>query len=97
MEIYEELLRKKADIEAKLEEARAREIADAKAKVKDLISQFNLKPQDLFGTKAVRRVGKSGGKVEPKFRNPASGETWTGRCKAPRWIQDQDRAKFLIK
>ncbi|MCS6763902.1 MAG: H-NS histone family protein [Candidatus Protistobacter heckmanni] len=99
MEKYEELLRKKADIEAKLEEARAREIADTKVtvKVKDLISPFNLKPQDFFGTKAVRRVGKSGGKVEPKFRNPATSETWAGRCKAPRWIQDQDRTKFLIK
>ena len=29
-------------------------------------------------------------------RNPATGETWTGRGKAPKWIQDQDRAQFLI-
>ena len=40
--------------------------------------------------------------VAPKYRNPATGDTWTGRGKAPRWVVDaeasgQSRDQFLIK
>ena len=40
--------------------------------------------------------------VPPKYRNPTTGDTWTGRGKAPRWIVDaeasgQSREQFLIK
>ena len=39
--------------------------------------------------------------VAPKYRNPATGDTWTGRGKAPRWVVDaeasgQSRDQFLI-
>lgn len=39
--------------------------------------------------------------VPPKYRHPDSGETWTGRGKAPRWIanalaQGRTRDDFLI-
>ncbi len=41
---------------------------------------------------AVRRtVGK------PKYRNPETGATWTGRGKPPNWIKDaKNRDAFLI-
>jgi DNA-binding protein H-NS len=42
------------------------------------------------------RSAVKGSKVAAKYRDPATGATWTGRGKAPRWIQDQDRAKFEI-
>lgn len=40
--------------------------------------------------------------VPPKYRNPTTGDTWTGRGKAPRWVVDaeasgQSREQFLIK
>ena len=40
--------------------------------------------------------------VPAKYRNPATGDTWTGRGKAPRWVVDaeasgQSRDQFLIK
>jgi DNA-binding protein H-NS len=34
--------------------------------------------------------------VAPKFRNPLTGDTWTGRGKPPKWIQNLDRDQFLI-
>lgn len=33
------------------------------------------------------RKGKPLGKVPPKYRDPASGATWTGRGLRPRWLQ----------
>jgi len=40
--------------------------------------------------------------VPPKFRNPETGATWSGRGKAPRWIteaeeQGKSRDDFLIE
>ncbi len=40
--------------------------------------------------------------LPPKYRNPATGDTWTGRGRPPRWILDADAAgkkrdSFLIK
>jgi DNA-binding protein H-NS len=32
----------------------------------------------------------------PKFRDPESGATWTGRGKPPNWIKGKERAGFLI-
>lgn len=35
-------------------------------------------------------------KVAPKYRDPVSGQTWTGRGKPPAWIAGKDRDQFLI-
>ena len=35
-------------------------------------------------------------KVAPKYRDPATGKTWTGRGRAPTWLDGKDRAQFLI-
>lgn len=35
--------------------------------------------------------------VKPKYRNPETGATWTGRGKPPNWIRDaKNRDAFLI-
>ncbi|MFM2323494.1 MAG: hypothetical protein RL244_373, partial [Pseudomonadota bacterium] len=43
------------------------------------------------------KAASTGSKVAPKYRNNETGETWTGRGKPPRWIQDKNREDFLIK
>jgi len=49
--------------------------------------------------KATRVAGKSSaprGKVAPKYRNPAdAAQTWTGRGKAPLWVQSLKSAGTL--
>ncbi|WP_457844072.1 H-NS family nucleoid-associated regulatory protein [Staphylococcus aureus] len=32
----------------------------------------------------------------PKYRDPATGATWTGRGKPPNWIVGKDRTPFQI-
>jgi DNA-binding protein H-NS len=34
--------------------------------------------------------------VAPKYRDPATGKTWTGRGRAPTWLEGKDKVKFLI-
>ena len=94
MSSYKDLLAQREQLDKQIKEAIAREKIDGITKAKLIIEQYNLSASDLFSRKAG---GKSAGnKVAPKYRNPANGETWTGRGKAPKWIEGRDRSNFLI-
>jgi DNA-binding protein H-NS len=45
----------------------------------------------------AKDAAKAKGKLPPKYRNPETGETWSGHARPPAWIKDaQDRSVFLI-
>lgn len=98
MATYKELLKQQESLAIQIEEARKREIADAVQQVRSVVNEYGLKPADVFPS--LRGSGKaaraSGNKVAPKYRDPATGQTWTGRGKAPKWIEGKDRAAFAI-
>ena len=94
MSSYKELLAQRELLDKQIKEAIQREKADGIAKAKLIIEQYQLTAADLFSRKAGAK--SSGGKVAPKYRNPATGETWTGRGKAPKWIEGRDRTNFVI-
>ena len=48
---------------------------------------------DLTGDAPKRkRRASSGSSGEPKFRNPDTGQTWTGKGRPPAWISEADAA-----
>ena len=97
MATYKELLQQQQALTLQIEEARQREIADAVAQVRGLVREYGLTAQDVFPSgRGKSGATRAGGKVAPKYRDPATGQTWTGRGKAPKWIDGQDRTKFLI-
>ena len=104
---YEELKdaqeRLNAQLQARLGEARA----EGMAKIVAIVQEFGFTADEM--NKALsgkvsagkgRGKGKgTGTKAAPKYRDPISGSTWTGRGVAPAWIKDvakEDRARFLI-
>jgi DNA-binding protein H-NS len=49
------------------------------------------------GKTPVRNV-QSKGALPPKYQDPKSGATWSGRGPAPKWLASaKDRSKFLVK
>lgn len=48
------------------------------------------------GTKREKSVETPGTVNPPKYRNPETGQEWTGHGKAPKWIGGKDRDQFLI-
>ncbi|HWP20175.1 MAG TPA: H-NS histone family protein [Burkholderiaceae bacterium] len=87
MPTYQELLAQKAELERQIEAARKQELADAIAQIKSLMAQYGLTVADLGGAKAGKPSSTKGSKVPPKYRNPATGETWTGRGRQPKWVE----------
>ena len=88
---YQNLLAQKAALEAQIAQAQAEAKAKAVAEARALIQEHGLTAADVFpAAKAKASVGA------PKYRDPATGVTWTGRGKPPNWINGKDRTPFLI-
>ncbi|WP_229202386.1 H-NS histone family protein [Pseudoduganella aquatica] len=41
------------------------------------------------------KSAKTTNPVAAKYKDPVSGATWTGRGRAPLWLNGQDKQKFL--
>ena len=92
-----ELLQQREALEKAISEARQSEISAAVTKVRELIAEYGLTAQDVFPGRSGRSAAaKPASKVAAKYRDPATGQTWTGRGKAPKWIDGKDRNQFLI-
>ena len=108
--VYEQLLNQQTELNAKVEAARQQAITNVIADMRARIERFKLTAQDLGFTLAApssassglgERITRKGGTkpaVEPKYRDPATGKTWTGRGRTPDWLRDvPDRNQFLIQ
>ena len=90
MSSLQDLLAQRAEIEKKIADVQREERADAIGKVKAMMAEFGLTAADISGKSPVARVAgvvKPTGKVAPKYRNGATGETWTGRGLQPKWLK----------
>lgn len=96
MTSYKDLLKQRDELEKRIQDARKRELAEAVSQVRTLIEEHGLSPSDIFPSSRGSRSTGAGAKVAPKYKNPETGETWTGRGKAPKWIQDKDRSQYQI-
>ena len=81
-------------------------------KIRDLMNKYGLsvadiesfvgkkrgrKPSALAATGAAKTPRTGVHHVEPKYADPKTGATWSGRGRAPAWISGaKDRSKFLI-
>lgn len=95
MTTYKELLQQRESLEKQIEEARQRENQAAIDKVRALVAEFELTPDDVFGRKTAKS-STAGQKVAPKYRDKSTGATWTGRGKPPKWIEGKNREEYLI-
>ncbi len=86
MATYKEL---KAQAEALLqqaEEARHAEIAAVVAEIRAKMKEYGISVADLKGG---TKKPKSRGVVAAKYRNPVTGESWSGRGRAPKWLAEE--------
>lgn len=91
-----ELLAQKAALERVIQMTQAADKAAAIARVRQLMAEHGLTTADLV-TKAPTKLGAPGKKVAPKYQDPVSGVTWTGRGLKPKWLQAAiDAGKSVI-
>ena len=87
MPSLQELLEQKEALDREIERTKKQERTDAIEKVRTLMSQYGLTVSDLAVRNPPKPKGKTGRKVAAKYRNTATGETWSGRGLQPKWLK----------
>lgn len=87
-----ELIEQKAALEKRIAEAQTQERAAAIAQIRLLMDQHGLTLADLGGRAVAAKSGsragpRKGSKVPIKYRDPATGNAWSGRGLQPKWLQ----------
>ena len=84
MSTLNELLAQREALDQQISQPKERERGEAVAKVKSLMSEYGLTIADLsMRTPQPAKVSK----VAAKYRNQATGETWSGRGLQPKWLK----------
>ncbi|AXV70361.1 DNA-binding protein [Ralstonia solanacearum] len=94
MATYKELLAQKAKLEEQLESARVKELEAVIQQVRQIVSEYGLTAEDV-GLSSKRGGAGKKKTAAPKYQDPKTGATWSGRGRAPAWI-GKNRDKFLI-
>jgi DNA-binding protein H-NS len=117
MSSYKELKEQAEDLMRQAEAARKAELSAVLADIKAKMAAYGIAVADLAGkvrvakgskassAKAVKpgkvKVAKPRKPVAAKYRNSDTGETWSGRGKAPKWLaaeqaKGRKREEFLV-
>jgi len=89
---YDELIEQRKLLDHQILAIQQKEKQEAIDSIKLMIEKHSLSVGDLFS----KKINQTNKKVPAKYRNPATGETWTGRGKAPLWIVGKERETFII-
>ena len=99
MASYQEIVSQIAALQQQAEEIKKQERKEVIKSIKAQIAAFDLTASDLGLT--GKQVSRKASNVSAKYRNPETGETWSGRGLSPKWIKaaeaaGKSRDSFLI-
>ena len=95
MATYKQLTEQMAKVQAQMAVAREKELAATIEQIKEQIAEYGITAEEL-GFSSKRSASRKTGGLPPKYRDPKSGATWSGRGRAPAWLGKR-RDKFLIQ
>ncbi len=81
-----DLIAQREALDRQIRDAQNASKQQAVAEVRRLMAEHGLTAADLTAKTPVKVGVKSGAKVAAKYRDPASGQTWTGRGLKPKWL-----------
>jgi len=95
---YRELKAQADELMRRVEEARLAELDAVIEEIRSRVAEYGLTAGQIFGrhggtAKATPRPSGSA----PRYRDPKTGATWSGRGREPRWIKGGRRERFLIE
>ncbi|WP_063552345.1 H-NS family nucleoid-associated regulatory protein [Burkholderia territorii] len=95
MKTYSELLEQLDRLRKEIDIAREHEARRIAQRVIELLEENGV---DVHQLSARRPQGsRRGVRPKPKYWNPDTGATWSGRGRRPRWLVGDDLDRFLIR
>lgn len=94
MQTYSEIQAQIAELQKKADAVRSEELTAAKQKIASIMKEYGLTVADLGGkAKSIKEREP----VAIKYRNSETGDTWTGRGRAPLWLAGKNKEDYLIR
>ena len=89
MPALSDLLAQKAELEKQIESLGREQRSGALAEIKALMAEHGLTAADLSGkaSASAKKPAAKGTKVAAKYRDPESGNAWSGRGLQPNWLK----------
>lgn len=81
-----DLIAQREALERQIKSARDADRSAAIAQIRTLMADHGLTHDDVAGEGPRKGGMKPGTKLAPKFRDPTSGASWTGRGLKPKWL-----------
>lgn len=85
-----DLISQQTELAKQIAELKKTNRKNAIEQVKNLMAQYDITAEDL----AKKTSSAAGTKVPPKWQDPVSGATWTGRGKKPAWFKEETAIKL---
>ena len=86
MSTLQELMAQKEALERQIEQTLKKDRNEAIEKVRTLMAEYGLSVADLGKAPSKVAITK-GNKVAAKYRDAATGDTWSGRGLQPKWLK----------
>ena len=86
MASLQDLLAQKEALDQQIEATKKKERGDAIEKIRALMSEYGLTVADLSPRPPSKAKIGTGKKVAAKYRNAATGDSWSGRGLQPKWL-----------
>jgi DNA-binding protein H-NS len=83
----QDLLAQKEALDQQIEATKKKERGDAVEKIRALMSEYGLTVADLSARSPAKAKTGTGKKVAAKYRNAATGDSWSGRGLQPKWLK----------
>lgn len=87
MASLKELIAQKEALEQQIEAAKKKDRSEAIAQIRALMSEYGLTLSDLSARSGTKAGAIKGNKVAAKYRNKATGDSWSGRGLQPNWLK----------
>ncbi|KVS70069.1 H-NS family nucleoid-associated regulatory protein [Burkholderia cepacia] len=87
MKTYQDYKIYAESIKRELEQERSRIEERVLQEVRECVAEFNFRPGDVFSVRQKRR---------PRYYDPETGQTWSGRGREPNWLRGKDRRLFEL-
>lgn len=95
MATYRQLTVQLEKLQQKIDKEREKAITDAIVDIKAKIAEYDITPEEL-GFRSTATAIKPKKALPAKYLNAKTGDTWSGRGRAPAWL-GKNRNRFLIK
>jgi len=96
MASYQELMAQIESLKRQADDARKQEISGAIAEIKRIMTEYGISIDDLgFSGRSGKAKRAASGIV--KYRDPVSGQGWSGRGRRPGWARDLEAQSLNIE